>query len=676
MAQKISVTKLKIQNCPDEQSAETNCLFLNPSSKMSYISNICMIDNAYYKIDFHNEISVGYISMHGNQRNFHSKQINDEIIIKFVTTPLLRANLISLIVDIKNHSIFNVNKFVLEFREKIREKPLNLNQQFRLRFEDKAMQIMVGSIDDNKNTYCLFDPVKTNISIIDQKTGNALIGTSDNDIYSSNESSLFKTNINLSDLGIGGLDEEFRIMFRKAFASRAIPRKTIEKMGIRHTKGILLYGPPGTGKTLIARKIGEILNCKEPKIVSGPELLNKYVGSSEENVRKLFEDAFKDKDEDYLHLIICDEFDALCKQRGSVRDGTGVGDNIVNQFLTMIDGPKQLNNILLICMTNRKDLIDPAILRAGRLEVHIEINLPNESGRLQILDIHTRNMKLNNFLSSNVDLKFIASLTKNYTGAELATLVKNASDFAITREISIEDNQIDVKKEVIPIICQNDFIFAIDDMQPMFGKASDEICEINKNPFIFWSHNLFDYSHEIISKISSLKCGNISMMLIHGPQYIGKTKFVAYVTKQTAISCVRIISPEKMLRVYDKSTYIYDNFTQCTKTNASVLILDGFERIIEWISLGSRFNNNILQTILSIFTYQIKSDKKLTIFVTANDINVLESLEILPYFDSIYNYPNNISKNDITKLEPTYNISELTYDQIDVAQIFKLAKYK
>lgn len=672
MAQKISIAKFKIQNCPDEQSAEANCLFLNSSSKISYISNICMIDNAYYKIDFHNDISVGCISMHGNQRNFHSKQINDEIIVKFVITPLLRANYISLIVDIKNHSTFNGNKFISEFREKIREKPLNLNQQFRLRFEDKTVLVMIGSIDDNKNTYCMFDPIKTNISIIDQKTGNALTS----EVYSSNESSLFKTNINLFDLGIGGLDAEFFIMFRKVFASRAIPRKTVEKMGIRHTKGILLYGPPGTGKTLIARKIGEILNCKEPKIVSGPELLNKYVGSSEENVRKLFEDAFKDKEGDTLHLIICDEFDALCKQRGSVRDGTGVGDNIVNQFLTMIDGPKQLNNILLICMTNRKDLIDPAILRAGRLEVHIEINLPDEAGRLQILDIHTRNMKLNNFLNSNVDLKFIASLTKNYTGAELATLVKNASDFAITREISIEDNQIDVKKEVTPIICQNDFMFAIDDMQPMFGKASDEIFEINKNPFIFWSYNLFDYSHEIISKISSLKPGNISMMLVHGSQYIGKTKFVAHVTKQTAISCVRIISPEKMLRVYDKSMYIYDSFTQCTKTNSSVLVLDGFERIIEWIALGSRFNNTILQTILSIFTYQIKSDKKLTIFVTANDINVLESLEVLPYFDSIYNYPSKISKDDITKLDPTYNIEELMDDQIDVAQIFKLAKYK
>lgn len=158
-------------------------------------------------------------------------------------------------------------------------------------------------------------------------------------------------------------------------------------------QGILLYGPPGTGKTLIARQLAKILNGKEPKIVNGPEVLNKYVGQSEENIRNLFAEAdaeYREKgDASELHIIIFDEIDAVCKSRGSVRDGSGVHDTVVNQLLTKIDGVDALNNVLLIGMTNRKDMLDEALLRPGRLEVHIEVGLPDERGRLQILHIHT-----------------------------------------------------------------------------------------------------------------------------------------------------------------------------------------------------------------------------------------------------------------------------------------------
>jgi vesicle-fusing ATPase len=103
---------------------------------------------------------------------------------------------------------------------------------------------------------------------------------------------LFKNKqINFEQLGIGGLDKQFEAIFRRAFASRVFPPSIVQRLGIKHCKGILLYGPPGTGKTLIARQIGKMLNGKEPKIVNGPEILNKYVGQSEENVRALFAEA-------------------------------------------------------------------------------------------------------------------------------------------------------------------------------------------------------------------------------------------------------------------------------------------------------------------------------------------------------------------------------------------------
>lgn len=169
---------------------------------------------------------------------------------------------------------------------------------------------------------------------------------------------------------------------------------------------------------------------------------NKYVGQSEENIRKLFADAekeYKEKgDESGLHIIIFDELDAVCKQRGSgAGGGTGVGDSVVNQLLSKLDGVEQLNNILLIGMTNRMDMIDDALLRPGRLEVHMEISLPDQHGRAQILKIHTSKMRDNNVMDKDVDLEELSRLTKNFSGAEIGGLVKSASSFAFNRHVKV-----------------------------------------------------------------------------------------------------------------------------------------------------------------------------------------------------------------------------------------------
>lgn len=169
---------------------------------------------------------------------------------------------------------------------------------------------------------------------------------------------------------------------------------------------------------MIARQIGKMLNGKEPKIVNGPEILSKYVGASEENIRDLFKEAEEEYkrmgDASELHVVIFDEIDAICKQRGSVNSGTGVHDTVVNQLLTKIDGVDALNNILLIGMTNRKDMLDDALLRPGRLEVQVEIGLPDDRGRLQILQIHTAKMSKHSFLADDVDLYELARITKNF----------------------------------------------------------------------------------------------------------------------------------------------------------------------------------------------------------------------------------------------------------------------
>jgi vesicle-fusing ATPase len=156
-------------------------------------------------------------------------------------------------------------------------------------------------------------------------------------------------------------------------------------------------------------------------------------------------------------------------------DSTGVASNVVNQLLSMIDGVESLNNILLIAMTNRKDLIDPAILRPGRLEVHIEISLPNEPGRVQILNIHTASMKKSGVLGADVDLEYLAKQTKNYTGADIMSLVTSANSFALDRQLNLADFTKEIKfdKKCMVELC--DFESALQEVKPAFGVDEDKI---------------------------------------------------------------------------------------------------------------------------------------------------------------------------------------------------------
>ncbi|GFH26325.1 N-ethylmaleimide sensitive fusion protein, partial [Haematococcus lacustris] len=209
---------------------------------------------------------------------------------------------------------------------------LTQNQLVAFEHEGSNFKLIVGNMQidvagqsqDVQRAY-----LAENTAFIFTNAGNNPIKITGQKGYASTQ--LFKTRtLNFEQLGIGGLDTQFEAIFRRAFASRVFPPSIVQKLGIKHVKGILLFGPPGTGKTLIARQIGKMLNGKEPKVVNGPE------GDSSE-----------------LHIIIFDEIDAVCKQRGSVRDGSGVHDTVVNQLLTKIDGVDALNNILLIGMTNR-----------------------------------------------------------------------------------------------------------------------------------------------------------------------------------------------------------------------------------------------------------------------------------------------------------------------------------
>lgn len=466
--------------------------------------------------------------------------------------------------------------------------------------------------------------------------------------------SIFLNDFDFEKLGIGGLDAQFNKIFRRAFASRIWPAHIIKQMGINHVRGMLLFGPPGCGKTLIARQIGKALNSREPKIVNGPEILNKYVGGSEEKIRELFKEAEQEQlemgDASMLHIIILDEMDAICKQRGSVKDGTGVQDSVVNQLLSKIDGVDSLNNILLIGMTNRKDMIDDALLRPGRLEVHVEISLPDTAGRLQILNIHTRSMKQANRITDEVldRLPEIAEKSKNFSGAELEGLVKAASSYALTRCVDVKDlsKAPDIKNLIIQY---SDFEYALNEIEPKFGAKATELRAYYRNGFIPYGDtfdNLIQTMERLVEQVRSSSKTPLLSVLLQGSNGSGKTAIAAKCAVDSGFPFIRVICADEMIGYSEssKAQMIHKVFMDSYKSPLSIIFIDDIERIIDYVPIGPRFSNIVLQTLL-ILIKKIPpaddglADKRLFIIGTTSIPHLLDDLGLTQSFNIVQSIP-------------------------------------
>lgn len=641
--------------------AIANKACLNPKNNLG---ELALCGGLVLNIDYHEAVMVETIQLSGLIRNKLSLKIGDQI----DCMPIKRKGLPNIAYmtiniehctefDKNNDGAFYTEKMILLLLTHLKDLVLSVNGCYfipagSIRLKVTVIDIMVKSKD-------LLEPARSGIFLDPVvKIESPLLAKTE---QSFNPTIFKEANLDFESLGIGGIDDQFKEMFRRAFASRSVHPDQLKLLGVKHQKGILLYGPPGTGKTALARALCRVLNSHPPIIVNGPEILNKYVGASEENIRLLFrpaENEYKEKGEySQLHVIIFDEFDAICRQRTAADSGSSnVGNTIVNQLLTKIDGVDSLNNVLLIGMTNRRDMIDDAILRPGRFGVQLEISLPDKLGRLQILKIHTKAIRENKLLHSSVSLEAYAELTENYTGAELELLVQDATSYLISRQIDLKN--LKTVDTIIGQITADDFELAFSKIKPKFGR--------NENEFVL-PNELVEYNTfttvrttiiEMINKLKSSSRFNLMTVLLHGEAGVGKSTIASSIN---GFPFARSIRADKLLKLKMeslKAADIHNTFLDAYKSTMSYIILDDLERLMEFMAIGPRFSTTILQTLIVLLSTPPPNDGKLFIVATTSNMEAIESLDMIKLFNQVIEIPK-LNKDEIAQFTPNYTGDEI-----------------
>lgn len=374
------------------------------------------------------------------------------------------------------------------------------------------------------------------------------------------------------------------------------------RLGIDPPKGVLLYGPPGTGKTLLARAVANESGAHFIS-VSGPEFMSKWYGQSEQNLRKIFKEAEKNAPS----IIFIDEIDSIAPKREEV---TGeVERRVVSQMLTLMDGLKSRGKVIVIAATNRENAIDQALRRGGRFDREIEIGVPDQKGRNQILQIHTRNMPL----EKDVDLKGLSAITHGFVGADLETLCKEAAMSSLRRILP----GISWKKttELPPDIFEKlkvkklDFRNALKLVEP--SAMREVLVEI---PNVKWDHvgGLDEVKQQLKEAVEwplahpdSFKRVGIKPpkgILLYGPPGTGKTLLAKAVAHESNANFISIRGPEILSKwVGESEKHVRDIFRRAKQVSPAIIFFDEIDAIAHrrGSDSGSRVSENVVSMILT-----------------------------------------------------------------------------
>lgn len=425
---------------------------------------------------------------------------------------------------------------------------------------------------------------------------------------------VFKAEFDYMSLGVGGLSSQINQFIRDIIVPRMIPDDIKKSFDVKNVvRGMLIYGPPGCGKTLLAKSLVDNLEC-EVKIVLGPEIISSYIGKSEENIRLLFQPARDNPKK--LHILMFDEFDAISKKRGgNAGVSSNINDNIINQLLSIIDGPDALDNILIIGMTNNEHVIDPALLRPGRISLQMFVGLPDKQGREEIFKINLARVDdKHKYLSIDSDISEFAELTNNFTGAEVKDVIVKAKALAMSKHI--DPNNL-LEKSDFQDVCfvKDDFLKAISMITPQFGKGDDVYETLLKR--------IKDDGYDKLD----LKYGKVNALIVDN---IDKAVLIA---DKEEFNFVKYVHTEMLLESQTYAIGLREIFQQAKKSITSTVILDNFENILEFSKVGNQFNNKTLQVIKSFLTSIVGENNRITVIAVCKDEYMISLLELNEIFD-------------------------------------------
>uniref|UniRef100_A0A8C2WR69 Vesicle-fusing ATPase n=1 Tax=Cyclopterus lumpus TaxID=8103 RepID=A0A8C2WR69_CYCLU len=661
---------MQAARCPTDELSLSNCAVVNEKDLQSG-QHVTVKTTPNHKFVFtvttHHTVAPGSIAFSLPQRKWAGLSIGQEVEVANYNFDKSKQCIGAMTIEIDflqkkstDSSPYDSDRMAAEFIQQFNNQGFSVTQQFVFSFCDKLFGLMVKDIEAMDASILRGEPASGkkqkidiglmvgNSQVIFEKAESSCLTLVGKAKTKEARQSIINPEWNFEKMGIGGLDKEFSDIFRRAFASRVFPPDIVEQMGCKHVKGIMLFGPPGCGKTLMARQIGKMLNAREPKVVNGPEILNKYVGESEANIRKLFADAEEEQKRlganSGLHIIIFDELDAICKQRGTGASSTGVHDTVVNQLLSKIDGVEQLNNILVIGMTNRPDLIDDALMRPGRFEVKMEISLPDEKGRVQILTIHTNKMRGYNLLAPDVDIKELAADTKNYSGAELEGLVRAAQSTAMNRHIKATSTvEVDMEKAEKLQVTRSDFMGSLDnDIKPAFGTNQEDYSNYIMNGIIKWGDpvtRVLGDGELLVQQTKNSDRTPLVAVLLEGrnphtqrnwARILSCTIIPIKVTSTCFYSFAKIADNTSEINVFDDAY----------KSQLSCVVVDDIERLLDYVPIGPRFSNLVLQALLVLLKKTPPKGRKLLIIGTTSRKDVLQEMEMLDAFSTTIHIPN------------------------------------
>jgi transitional endoplasmic reticulum ATPase len=367
---------------------------------------------------------------------------------------------------------------------------------------------------------------------------------------------------------IGGLDRELELV-REMIELPLSEPEVFAHLGVDPPKGVLLHGPPGTGKTLIAKAVANEVNASF-HTVSGPEIMSKYKGDSEENLRRVFQRAR----EESPAIVFFDEIDSIAAKRD---DDSDVENRIVGQLLSLMDGLDARGEVIVIGATNRVDSLDPALRRGGRFDREIEIGVPNERGRREVLEVHTRRMPL----ADDVDLDRLAQRTHGFVGADLESLATEAAMTALRRGRTEGATLGDLR------VTRADFESAMAGVEPsamreyVAEKPTEGFDAVGGLDAVKASlERAVSWPLTYGPRFEAADAAPPSGVLLHGPPGTGKTLLARAVAAESGVNFIHVAGPELLDRyVGESEKSVRELFDRARQTAPAIVFFDEVDAI-------------------------------------------------------------------------------------------------